>query len=76
MGKQTKINNGNYMGDQENHQKISLEKEDRSGSKSDHKRGSILKGLPGIDDRSPKAGYPAPPNFQDMRNQDPAKGRI
>jgi hypothetical protein len=66
---------GNYMGEQAKNQKEKGETKDRVGSSS-FKRGAVLPGLPGQENRSPKAGYPDPANFQKIRNNDPAKGTI
>ena len=76
MGQWQKRDNGNYMGDADNHQKESPKSDNKSGS-GVSKGGVILKGLPAHNsESSPKKGYEAPPNFQDMRNQDPKAGTI
>ncbi len=74
MGLYQKIDNGNYMGDATKRE--AKRPKDAALPKADFKRGAILKGLPGREDNFPKAGKDIAPSFQDMRNQDPAKGRI
>lgn len=75
MGQQHKRDNGNYMGEQEAHQKIAPESKDRVGSPK-FKQGEILDGTPGLSDNFPKAGKDIAPSFQAIRNQDPKKGTI
>lgn len=63
-----------YLGDPENHQKQKPASGNGVGSAS-FERG--IADLPGHgSDSTPKDGYAAPANFQDMRSQDPAKGKI
>lgn len=77
MSRQNKINNGNYMGDQENHQKETPKSDNKSGN-GVFKRGELMKGVPAHEPDS----FPAHPHnpqglkFQDMRDQDPATGKI
>lgn len=75
MGVEHKKNVGTYMGEQEMRKRETPASGNGVGAAS-FKRGAILPGLPGQNDMSPKAGYPAPPKFQEMKDSDPAKDSI
>lgn len=74
MGMEHKKMVGTYMGDPSDNQPVSAKNGNGVGSAS-FERG--VADLPSHGtDSTPKNGYEAPPNFQDMRSQDPAKGKI
>lgn len=72
MGQYQQIDNGNDMGAPSKNG--AKQPKDAKVAKADFKRG--VSRLPGREDNFPKNGKNLAPSFQDMRNQDPAKGRI
>lgn len=73
MGRYQKIDNGNYMGDPG---KKTAQREGSGKPVSKEFKKGQISDLPGRDDNFPKAGKDLAPSFQNMRNQDPSKGRI